>query len=277
MPGMDEDERTRTAFGVGHFTFQAVLLGKRELSGLSLGRHWAVGLLHSRGNVVLHIRNFEIGDSIDLSSGYSSSSSSRSSPTHQIQLRITSWAMPQFLAYRGIVFQDAIYADLDALRETAWGLYSDPVFRNQNCQEYAIRLLERLGVQMHGWMQQCNCYNSSGNVISTPLREKKSLYNPVKLLSFGILHRLSSAHWDSCTVHFNRVLRELSTTWTASYSQSTDSSCCICLDKPREYACVPCGHLCICERDRETVLNVDIPQCPICRSGVSSLLRVYQS
>merc|ERR1740138_603921 len=110
---MDEDARTRALFNEGQWTFAIVLMAKREWSGANLGRHWAVGLLHARGNVVVHIRNWELTDGIDISSAV---------PSRHSQLRITSWVPSHFSSYKCIVFEDAVTVDLDTLREVAWTL-----------------------------------------------------------------------------------------------------------------------------------------------------------
>lgn len=269
MPGMDEDERTRSVFGEGTWTYQVALMAKRELTGISFGRHWAIGLFHAQGNIVLHTRNWELGDSFDLCGGPGGIGLRSSS---QKQLRITSWPTSKFVAYRGIVFKDSIAVDLDTLREMAWGLYSDVVGKQQNCQDFSLGLLQALGVTMVGWLQRADCFNSSGNIVSIPLREKKSIFNPLKLMSLGILNRLSSAHWDDCSCYFNRMVSRLSRTWQPHDSPSAhDGACCVCLGAPREYACVPCGHLCLCEQCSTQIQLC----CPMCRTVVRSCIRIY--
>lgn len=247
--------------------FQIALISKREISGLSLGRHWAVCLLNEKGNIVLHIRNWELGDSLDISAARS---------TKQTQLRITSWTSAQFVAYRGILFQNAATIDLDTLRELTWNVYNKIMRSMQNCQDFSVQLLQALGVKMDGWMLRADCFDAHGNIINIPIKEKKSVYNPVKLLTLGVLNKLSSAHWDTGTVYFNRVIRDLSRSWDVSVSSdAAGSPCCICLDQPREYACVPCGHLCLCENCIGKVLDASWRQCPICRMNVSSCMRIY--
>ena len=46
--------------------------------------------------------------------------------------------------------------------------------------------------------------------------------------------------------------------------------CIICLDRTVEVAMAPCGHACVCSE-----CSVDLENCPMCRSGVSSTLRLY--
>ena len=49
-----------------------------------------------------------------------------------------------------------------------------------------------------------------------------------------------------------------------------ESECVVCMDMPRQFAMVPCGHLCLCERCKDNHTS-----CPICRSTVDKTLRVY--
>lgn len=47
-------------------------------------------------------------------------------------------------------------------------------------------------------------------------------------------------------------------------------SCCICLSRRREFACVPCYHMCICTVCKDRVTN-----CPICRDTPEQIVRIY--
>ena len=48
--------------------------------------------------------------------------------------------------------------------------------------------------------------------------------------------------------------------------------CVICLDAPKSRACVPCGHVCVCER-----CAAPLTHCPICREECTDLMRIYRS
>ena len=48
------------------------------------------------------------------------------------------------------------------------------------------------------------------------------------------------------------------------------TECTICLDGDAEYAAVPCGHRCLCANCSNTV-----SQCPVCRTLLSAVLRVF--
>lgn len=46
--------------------------------------------------------------------------------------------------------------------------------------------------------------------------------------------------------------------------------CVVCLSEDRTTACMPCAHLCVCE-----TCSKMLPQCPMCRKDIESLIRVY--
>ena len=53
-------------------------------------------------------------------------------------------------------------------------------------------------------------------------------------------------------------------------TQSSATECAICWDGDAEYAVVPCGHRCLCFSCSSTV-----SQCPVCRTVMSAVLRVF--
>lgn len=56
--------------------------------------------------------------------------------------------------------------------------------------------------------------------------------------------------------------------------QEESEECVICMEAPRRYAMVPCGHRCVCS---DCVPNVfqDTPRCPVCRTEVSSCMQIF--
>jgi hypothetical protein len=57
---------------------------------------------------------------------------------------------------------------------------------------------------------------------------------------------------------------------------STDvKQCVICLSAPSRICCVPCGHLSLCESDAVALLSSTNRQCPVCRTAISGVLRVF--
>lgn len=54
----------------------------------------------------------------------------------------------------------------------------------------------------------------------------------------------------------------------------SQDACVICLERGKEVAIAPCGHLCLCQSCSES-LSQPSSSCPVCRSPVQSLLRIY--
>lgn len=53
--------------------------------------------------------------------------------------------------------------------------------------------------------------------------------------------------------------------------EAQDEACVICLDEPSDFACVPCGHRCLCAGCQDKANGV----CPICRSDVQGIFRIF--
>ena len=51
-----------------------------------------------------------------------------------------------------------------------------------------------------------------------------------------------------------------------------EALCVVCMDMPRSFAMVPCGHLCLCESCKTTN---SWTRCPLCRETVENILHVY--
>jgi hypothetical protein len=51
--------------------------------------------------------------------------------------------------------------------------------------------------------------------------------------------------------------------------------CFVCLNRPTEVACLPCGHKCFCERDAPNVTKA--LKCPACGEPVASLARIFEN
>jgi hypothetical protein len=60
--------------------------------------------------------------------------------------------------------------------------------------------------------------------------------------------------------------------------EDVKNPCTICLDKPRIYASVPCGHLSLCEScGKDDGLAKIKNSCPCCRENITGLLRIYNN
>jgi len=58
-------------------------------------------------------------------------------------------------------------------------------------------------------------------------------------------------------------------------------ACSICRENEKTYACIPCGHMCLCalcaeDLSKKGVKGQNITRCPICRLEVNNFSRIYQ-
>ena len=51
----------------------------------------------------------------------------------------------------------------------------------------------------------------------------------------------------------------------------TENRCVICLDDKPKYACIPCGHQCLCEQCKDSVTDI----CPVCRHQFDSVFKIF--
>jgi len=54
--------------------------------------------------------------------------------------------------------------------------------------------------------------------------------------------------------------------------------CVVCLDEPPTLACVPCGHVCLCDGCGQHMATANASgrfQCPVCRLTVQCTMRIY--
>eukprot|EP01084_Bolivina_argentea_P119940 212639_1 len=54
-------------------------------------------------------------------------------------------------------------------------------------------------------------------------------------------------------------------------NDNSNNECVICLEKNREFICVPCGHLCLCKECKDLINQ----KCPICRAK-STVMKIYK-
>mmetsp|Transcript_46164 Transcript_46164/g.147463 ORF Transcript_46164/g.147463 Transcript_46164/m.147463 type:complete len:629 (-) Transcript_46164:86-1972(-) len=52
------------------------------------------------------------------------------------------------------------------------------------------------------------------------------------------------------------------------------SECCVCLDRPKSHAMLPCGHLCAC-MECAAQLSAQGQSCPVCRQRVERTVQIY--
>ena len=56
-----------------------------------------------------------------------------------------------------------------------------------------------------------------------------------------------------------------------------DSSCAVCMDKPKDTVLLDCGHRATCHDCALSLQNSGKPLCPICRSPIKKTIRVYDA
>jgi len=52
--------------------------------------------------------------------------------------------------------------------------------------------------------------------------------------------------------------------------------CVVCMDAPRELACIPCGHLCMCEHCAYRLLEEEkATKCPLCNAEITDTNKIF--
>ena len=60
-----------------------------------------------------------------------------------------------------------------------------------------------------------------------------------------------------------------------SPAASPEDACVVCMTNRKNFAYVPCGHLCVCSSCAEMETSCSGGRCPICRAQAEKLLRIY--
>lgn len=66
---------------------------------------------------------------------------------------------------------------------------------------------------------------------------------------------------------------EIETQEIYGVESSSDPECVICMTAPKDTACLPCRHMCMCS-GCAIIHNMHADTCPICRTKVESMLRI---
>ena len=73
---------------------------------------------------------------------------------------------------------------------------------------------------------------------------------------------------------YNEELKKLNNKRAISPFEITEDEekrCNICLTNKKNYACVPCGHLCLCGTCSKNINK----NCPICNNGIDNIIRIF--
>jgi len=73
------------------------------------------------------------------------------------------------------------------------------------------------------------------------------------------------------TAHIN----EGSASEKAKLTPENNNECVVCLDGPKQFILIPCGHLILCTECAEDLMKGNAPLCPVCRQAVKQSQRVY--
>jgi hypothetical protein len=56
-----------------------------------------------------------------------------------------------------------------------------------------------------------------------------------------------------------------------------ENMCVVCMDAPKDYLIVPCGHQCVCASCAEQLTKTRTPTCPVCREPIQQTVKVFCS
>ncbi len=79
----------------------------------------------------------------------------------------------------------------------------------------------------------------------------------------------------SLAAEWENLRREKGVPITITPPPLPEQVCCICLAEKADTACVPCGHLCACGACLKTLSSAEDSRCPMCRTPVTGVLRIY--
>ena len=79
-------------------------------------------------------------------------------------------------------------------------------------------------------------------------------------------------HDDDPSTYIYQAIQDLIRSRQNKEKSDDDKQCVICMDKPKEYACIPCGHLSLCGQCKD---RFDY-RCPLCRRDCDSVIKIYQ-
>jgi hypothetical protein len=60
-------------------------------------------------------------------------------------------------------------------------------------------------------------------------------------------------------------------------NDAEETQCVVCFDAPKEYAIVPCGHMCVCASCADQLTKTRTPMCPVCRGPIRETMKVFCS
>ena len=79
-------------------------------------------------------------------------------------------------------------------------------------------------------------------------------------------------HWHNIYKEIQALISKQRTDNANTLDGNGNKECVVCMDKAGDYACVPCGHLCLCDDCKD---NVD-RKCPVCRKRCDCIIKIFQ-
>jgi hypothetical protein len=72
-----------------------------------------------------------------------------------------------------------------------------------------------------------------------------------------------------------QVQAQLGVVAPAPQPEAEEALCVVCMDAPKQYAIMPCRHVCACEACAQRLLDEGTPCCPVCRGPLEDTMRVF--
>ena len=77
------------------------------------------------------------------------------------------------------------------------------------------------------------------------------------------------------TLELQQVQAQLGVVAPAPQPEAEEALCVVCMDAPKQYAIMPCRHVCACEACAQRLLDEGTPCCPVCRGPLEDTMRVF--
>ena len=61
----------------------------------------------------------------------------------------------------------------------------------------------------------------------------------------------------------------------APHQDTEETMCVVCFDAPKQYAMLPCMHMCACETCAQRLMATESAHCPLCRVPIERTARVF--
>jgi hypothetical protein len=104
------------------------------------------------------------------------------------------------------------------------------------------------------------CYNS-----------RREIYCSLCASDYNIIISDDEEEMDDNDEEETIIIKRKKCTSPCELATETDTECSICYINKKKYACVPCGHLCMCGECANKIGD----QCPMCKTKVNTIIKIY--